>query len=304
MITEIIAANAVANTAEKIANAVNYPFAHNIETIVVFMILLFTYSSIILFLAVIILRLRKNQFEKRAEFIKSALNGLIMGAAFAGTEEELNEVILQAKPAFSKHIKTSSQGQIMINEVMNMHSNLTGQSKHNLSRLFMETCLMTYTMRNLGNENWHVKASAIRTLAQINSEAHIPKIEKYALHHNIYLQQEAQIALVNLRGYDGLDFLGKLKNALSDWQQINLLDVLRKLDKDKAPDFSQWLSNKEDTIKLFSIRLIHFFQQGYNSDKLEAFVNSENKLLRNEAIAALQKIKPGSHFATSNTVKA
>jgi hypothetical protein len=33
-------------------------------------------------------------------------------------------------------------------------------------------------------------------------------------------------------------------------------------------------------------------------------VNSENKLLRNEAIAALQKIKPGSHFATSNTVKA
>ncbi len=192
MITEIIAANAVANTAEKIANAVNYPFAHNIETIVVFMILLFTYSSIILFLAVIILRLRKNQFEKRAEFIKSALNGLIMGAAFAGTEEELNEVILQAKPAFSKHIKTSSQGQIMINEVMNMHSNLTGQSKHNLSRLFMETCLMNYTMRNLGNENWHVKASAIRTLAQINSEAHIPKIEKYALHHNIYLQQEAQ----------------------------------------------------------------------------------------------------------------
>ncbi len=63
-------------------------------------------------------------------------------------------------------------------------------------------------------------------MAQINAEAHIPKIEKYAVSRNIYLQQVAQIALVNLRGYDGLDFLGKLKNALSDWQQINLLDVL------------------------------------------------------------------------------
>jgi len=289
-------------TVESLAEAVNYPFAHNIETIVVFMILLFTYSSIILFLAVIILRLRKNQFEKRVEFLKAHLNGLIMSAAFASSEEELNDVLIQAKSEFSKHIRSSSQGQVMINEVINMHSNLTGQSKNNLSRLFMETVLMKYTMRNLGNENWHVKASAIRALAQINSEAHIPKIEKYALHHNIYLQQEAQIALVNLKGYDGLDFLSKLKNALSDWQQINILDVLRKLDKDKAPDFSQWLTHKEDTIKLFSIRLIHFFQQGYNSDKLEPFLSSENKLLRNEAMSALQKIKPDSHFAISNTV--
>lgn len=163
---------------------------------------------------------------------------------------------------------------------------------------------MTYTMRNMANENWHVKASAIRDLSQINAEMHIPRIERYAIHHNIYLQQEAQIALVNLKGYDGLDFLNKLKNALSDWQQINILDVLRKLDKDKAPDFSQWLTHKEDTIKLFSIRLIHFFQQSYNTDKLEEFTHSENKLLRNEAVAALQKMKPGSHFTIPNTLSA
>ena len=100
-------------TVESLANAVNYPFAHQIEPIVVFAILLFTYSSIIIFLAVIILRLRKNQFEKRAEFIKASLNGLIMGAAFASTEEELNEILFQAKPEFSKYIKTSSQGQIV-----------------------------------------------------------------------------------------------------------------------------------------------------------------------------------------------
>ena len=164
--------------------------------------------------------------------------------------------------------------------------------------------MLGYTMRNLSNENWHVKAGAIRDLAQINSESHIPKIEKYAIHRNLYLQQVAQIALVNLKGYDGLDFLGKLKNALSDWQQINILDVLRKLDKDKAPDFSQWLTHKEDSIQLFSMRLINFFQQTYNCDKLEEFVHSENRFLRNEAISTLQKMKPGYHFETLKTVGA
>ncbi len=288
--------------ASNIENSVNYPFAHNIETIVVFSILIFTYSSIILFLAVMILRLRKNGFEKSTELIKNELGGIIMSAAFAATEDELNEVILQAKPEFSKKIKNASMAQVIINEVLTIHRSLTGQSKNNLARLYHETCLMGYTMRNLKNENWHVKASAIRDLAQINAESIIPKIEKYALARNLYLQQVAQIALVNLKGYDGLDFLGKLKNGLSDWQQINILDVLRKLDKDKAPDFSQWLTHKEDTIKLFSIRLINFFQQSYNGDKLEEFVHSENRFLKTEAIATLEKIKPGYHFEHSKPV--
>jgi hypothetical protein len=292
-----------ASTAAAIDNSVNYPFAHNIETIVVAMILIFTYSSIILFIAVIILRIRKNHFEKVTNSLKAHLNGLIMSAAFASTDDEIHEVIMQAKPEFSKYIKNSSQAQVIINEVLSIHRSLTGQSKDNLAKLFLGTCLMDYTMRNLKNENWHVKAGAIHDLAQINAETYIPKIEKYAVHNNIYLQQVAQIALVNLKGYDGLDFLGKLKNALSDWQQINILDVLRKLDKDKAPDFSQWLTHKEDTIKLFSIRLIHFFQQSYNGEKLEEFLHSENRLLKNEAHAALQKIKPSHHFENSNSDK-
>jgi len=291
-------------SAESVVNTVNYPFVNHIETIVVMGILIFTYSAIIIFLAAIILRLRKIRFEKKAESIRSSLNGLVMSAAFASTEEELNEVIQQAKPQFSKHIRNSGQSHVMALEILNMHRNMTGQSKDNLSRLFQEVCIMKYTLRSLNNENWHVKATAIKELAQINAQTHIPKIEKYAVHHNIYLQQEAQIALVNLKGYDGLNFLGRLKNALSDWQQINILDVLRKLDRDKAPDFSQWLSHKEDTVKLFSIRLIHFFQQSYNGEKLEEFVHSENKLLSTEAIAALQKIKPGFNFSTPNTSKA
>jgi hypothetical protein len=290
-------------TAVGIENSINYPFANHIETIVVFSILVFTYSSLIVFLSVIILRMRKNRYDKHAEIVKSSLNGILMSAAFASTDEELNDVLAKAKTEFSRQVKNSGMALVMIKEVLTIHSSLSGQSKNNLSRLFQETNLMSYTLRNLRNENWHVKASAIRVLAQINAETHIPKIEKYAVHNNIYLQQVAQIALVNLKGYDGLDFLGKLKNALSEWQQIHLLDILRRLDREKAPDFSQWLSNKEDSIKLFSIRLIHFFQQGYNSDKLEEFTHSKNLALRNEAVAALEKIRPGVHFETSNTVK-
>ncbi len=95
----------VVTATENVANSVNYPFAHNIETIVVFMILVFTYSSIVLFIAVLILRIRKNHFEKTTDVLKASLNGIIMSAAFASSDEELNEIILQAKPEFSKKIR-------------------------------------------------------------------------------------------------------------------------------------------------------------------------------------------------------
>jgi len=288
-------------TTAQLENSINYPFAHNIETIVVFMILVFTYISLAVFFSVLILRVRKTKFQKKADALKESLNGLIMSAAFASSEEELTEIITQAKPEFVNKIKGLGLAQVMINEVLSIHRNLTGQSKHNLSRLFQETILMNYTLRNLKNENWHLKATAIRDLSQINAEAYIPKIEKYAIHHNIYLQQVAQIALVNLKGYDGLEFLAKLKNALSDWQQINLLDILRKLDKDKAPDFSQWLTHKEDTIKLFSIRLINFFQQSYNAEKVEALTTYENVKVKSEAIITLDRLRPG-HLRHSNPV--
>ncbi len=77
-----------------------------------------------------------------------------------------------------------------------------------------------------------------------------------------------------------------------------------KLDKDKAPDFSQWLNHSEDTIKLFSMRLINYFQQSYNCEKLEEFIHSENPLLKNEALNTIQNMKPGHHFEISKKLSA
>jgi hypothetical protein len=277
--------------------SIAHPFSDNIEPFLIFSILLFTGSCIVLFLALIIMRIRKANFAKRLKFLKLALNNSIVSAAFAATDGELIRVILRAKPKFSKHIKNAKQARVIIDEILTMHGSLTGESKSNLSQLFQTTCVMDYTLHDLENKSWHIKASAIQDLAQIGAETYIPKIEKYAIDPNISLQQVAQIALVNSRGYNGLDFLSKLDNVLSDWQQINLLDSLRKLEKKDAPDFSQWLTHKQDTVKLFAMRLIHDFHQTYNCEKLEEFIHNKNMVLRNEAFVTIKKISPAYQFA-------
>src|SRR5580698_8934938 len=103
-------------TAVGIENSINYPFANHIETIVVFSILVFTYSSLIVFLSVIILRMRKNRYDKHAEIVKSSLNGILMSAAFASTDEELNDVLAKAKTEFSRQVKNSGMALVMIKE--------------------------------------------------------------------------------------------------------------------------------------------------------------------------------------------
>jgi len=290
-------------TIEDFENTVKYPLAGNLEPIVAFIVFALTCLSAGLFVTVVIIRIRKARFEKELESLKLSLNGLLIAAALASNNDELYEVIVKAKPKFIEHITNSSEAEFIITEFLTMYENLAGEAKYNLSKLFQATSLMTYTLKNLDNKNWHVKASAIKILAQINAGTHISKIEEYAINDNINLQQVAQIALVNLKGYDGLHFLKKLNNALSDWQQINLLDALEKLDTANLPDFSLWLTHKEDTIKLFSIRLINFFQQDYNRKKVEAFIHDKYKPLREEAIAALKELSFGNQFATSNTLQ-
>jgi hypothetical protein len=289
-------------TTENFDNTVQYPLAHNLEPIVAIIVFVLTCLSILVLSGILVLRVRKARSEKEYESLKLSLNSILINAALAPSDIELNEVILKARPKFLGDIKNSRQAKFMNTEIFTMYESLTGQAKNNLSQLFLETCLMTYTLKNLHHKNWHSKASAIKILAQINAKTHISKIEEYAIDHNINLQQVAQIALVNLKGYEGLNFLAKLNNALSDWQQINILDVLEKLDTSNLPDFSQWLSHKEDTIKLFSIRLIHYFQQGYNREKVESFIHDKNKLLSDEAVATLKEMSFDHHLTTSNAV--
>jgi hypothetical protein len=283
-----------------ISSSIKYPTIHNIRAIVTFLIILFTYVSIILFFTIFILRVRKNKFEERVKKLKSLLDSILMNAAFASTQEELDEIIFRAQPKFLLNIRNPSLAYVINKEIINMHRSLTGQSRDNLSQLFKRTCLLQYTLRNLRNPNWHIKANAVRNISEISTDTPIPKLEKYAVHRNMYLQEEAQIAMVNIKGFEGLEFLNELENALSDWQQINILDILKALDKDNAPDFGHWLTHKEDSVKLFAIRLISYFQQAYNGEKLKLFVNHENSILRKEAISALQKITFDYDFGTLN----
>lgn len=270
----------------------HYPFFDSIETVVTFFILIFSYFSAAIILSLLILRYRKIRFNKKCEVLRTEVTPWIMNASFANTDEELKEITANADKAFRTAIRSPAMARTVINEVMGIQRTLSGSAKTNLTYFFLNTVLIKYVLRRLKSDSWYIKAMAIQEVAEMGLEDYADKIQKYTTSNNIYLQEVAQTSMVHLNGYKGLDFLSKLENPISDWQQINLFDSLKYLDKDLAPDFSVWLTSKEDTVKLFAIRLIHFFQQEYNISKLHDLLTHENIKIREAVITALNRFEP------------
>jgi Leucine-rich repeat (LRR) protein len=62
-----------------------------------------------------------------------------------------------------------------------------------------------------------------------------------------------QLYLVNLFHFKGLDFLNRNKTPISEWDQIQLLEVLQ-LYKTQISDISSWLKSSNESVVFFSLK--------------------------------------------------
>ena len=73
---------------------------------------------------------------------------------------------------------------------------------------------------------------------------------------NEVVRREAQGAIVQLYGFDGLRFLDVIDTPLSEWQQIQLLRLLQHAIGTPEENIFRWLRSPNVTVRIFTLRLI------------------------------------------------
>jgi hypothetical protein len=252
----------------------------------------------VFFIAIIILtiylkilrsRLRKNE-KKVAEYQKEYESDLIT-YLYAGNEEEISAeqqiVIDKLKSCASDEFKR----RIIVSTLLRLRNEISGEMADEIQQLYFQSGLISYALKRLKSKKWYVVAKGIRELTQLHIKEVYDQIVVLVNHPKKEIRKEVQLYLVTLFHFDGLQFLEVLQTQLSEWDQIQLLEVLQRFDEQEIPDINPWLKSTNVSVVAFALKLAKIYNQFEVKDTLIGLLFHPQKKIRVDAIHVLSHLQ-------------
>lgn len=231
----------------------------------------------------------KNQRSKKQKEWQQQLVTTLQRAIYFETSGNSSPVIpltfrtirLLKKPAFR---------QMMIDELLQAKKAFTGTAADNLVTLFHQLRLDELSLRKLRSHKWHLKARGIQELAIMHQQQYTTRIYRLTNAHHELVRMEAQSAIVQLHGFEGLRFLDVARHPISEWQQIKLLRLLSRTPGSLPENTGRWLSSANDSVVIFALKLVAEHQQQLLHEQVAACLDHPHPLVRQQAVRCLKDI--------------
>lgn len=250
--------------------------------LIIYVNVFFILSSIILSFIVVARRLYKLSIRLRGNKIRERYRNILIEWIY---EEQRESVTTSLKMDFRNKINRD----IFTTELLFLHSVITGDSAKKLVDLYLLSGLKRYSIKKAKSWLWNVRAKGFRELAQMDITEASDLIYKHMSSRNSLLRLEAQLAWIKLNS-ENPDIFNNFPNVqISQWGQINLLDILEK--NGTTPDFGQLLNSSNKEIVIFALKMIAFFNQFHNTELVSSLLDNENGEIRREVICTLGKME-------------
>lgn len=220
----------------------------------------FIFGNISLFIVIISSRIYKSYVEIRKKRLIEVYEPLLANLLFGeyDTEDRRMHVVRRIK---KRYLVNEFNNEVFLQELLNLHKNFSGDVCDDIRNLYLEFNLLKFSMRKLKAFPWDVKIKGIRELTQMDIKDAYDEIFKFVDSKNPILRLETLLSLIQLSESDPLKFLSNTKAKMTGWQQVNILAILSILNTDDLPDFKRWLNSPNDSVSLFTIRMINHFKQ-------------------------------------------
>ena len=207
-------------------------------------------TMITLLIIILLNRRRMEREEKLHQYLMEKYQSLIVDYLYgSATPEEFMSI---ASNNYSR--------QVLIDQMIDVSVNLKGEESNKLFGLYKQLGLDRDSLARARDFRWHKKIKGFRELAFMNIKDANDSIIKALNSSNEILRMEAQIALVRLSNDDHFEFLTRLKRPFSLWEQITLHDLIIQHNI-PVPSFKKWLTSANDSVVMFSLRMIREFKQ-------------------------------------------
>lgn len=249
-----------------------------------FLVLYFMASMLIILLFILIHRNRMTAEEKRKQTLREKYQALLVDYLFA-TDNASNV------PKEIRKIASSSYSRrILIDQMIDLSINLSGDTKDKLRDLFFALKLEQDSIRKVYNRKWHVKVKGFRELAFMDIVEANDQIVRCLRSKNDIIRMEAQLAMVRLSHGDAFGFLDHLEKPFTLWEQLTVYETIMYHNL-PVPNFDRWLFSKNKTVVMFALRMIDIFKQRETYPNLFWMLVNEDPEIRNLTIRTIGNLK-------------
>jgi hypothetical protein len=244
---------------------------------------------ILLIIAIYALLYDKKKKHFKLLLIRTKLEPLISQFIIdesPATEEQLEEL--------TKIIDTSLARQYMVDELMRSKQNHSGEVADRIVTIYLGLDLKKYSIEKIQpKNNWYTIARGIQELYMMEQQDAYDDIYTFTNASNEYLRNEAQIGLIHLTGFKGLDFLEMVLYPITDWQQLKLLEQLKRFPKkeDFIEIIPKCIRSGNDSVVVFALKLCYEYQQIQLTDEITNCLQHESGKVRTEAIETLVRLE-------------
>lgn len=184
------------------------------------------------------------------------------------------------KPVFRK---------ILSEILLDLQKDVGGETKKRLHHLYLELDLHVDAYKKLKSWRWQIVSQGILELTQMQVDDSYGFIKKFINDKRGIIRKQAELAIVSLRT-EGIDyFLDTTRYAISEWQQLKLMEVLRHREHFRPPYFKSWLISRNHDVVLFALRLIKYYNQSDAAVAIIELVKHKDERIRAEAITCIKE---------------
>ena len=243
--------------------------------------------SIVVFMLVYLL-VRRRQ-DRRLEEWRTKLMDTLQDTIYFEAPENAPAVI-PVNPITTRLLRRPAFRQLLIDELVQGRKGLAGASATNLVTLFRQLGLNAISAEKLKSRKWHLKARGIQELAAMDQRQYLTSIYRLTNANNELVRMEAQSAIVQLYGFEGLRFLDIIDRPISEWQQIKLLRLLSRMPGALPAKAAGWLSSANDSVRIFTLKLIAEQHHQQLHAQVVACLDHPNTQVKLQAIRCLKDI--------------
>ncbi len=245
---------------------------------------------LVIYLKYLRVHLRKN--EKIVTNHQKEYESDLISYLYAGNEEE--EISKEQQTIIDKLkfcVADKFKRRIVVSTLLRLRNEISGEMAEEIQKLYFQSGLISYALSRLKSKKWYIVAKGIRELKQFQIKEVHDEIVILVNHPKKEIRKEVQLYLVTLFHFDGLKFLDVLQTQLSEWDHIQLLEVLQNFDDQEIPDINPWLKSTNDSVVAFALKLAKIYNQFEAKDAIMELLTHQQKTIRVEAIHVLSYLQ-------------
>lgn len=273
----------LSNLIGRLQAVINYVFEslpyNALNRLIVYMILIFFVSLIILLPTILISKLYLAYQKTRYNQIHVKYSQIIIDYLIGNKEvHDINDRDKLKSSRFHRNV--------MIDVLMAIDKAENKAVSDRIRALYLDLKLNQESIRKLYKFSWNKKIFGIRELSHMRVKSENQKIISFQQKNNDVLRIESQMGLIKLLPFVPFAFLDSQEKPFTVWEQINVFDLIRK-NRIEIPEFHLWLEHWNDSVVMFCLDMIRILKQKQAAPKVLELIYHDNDYVKGKVIKTL-----------------